>query len=187
MNWLALRLFDLIFSLMGLLFMAPLMLLIFFKGFFQAGGPIFKQERLGKDQIPFVLIKFRTMIFSTPSVATHLADSTLITPFGKFLRHTKLDELPQLWNVLRGEMSLVGPRPGLANQIELIKARENLGVFTVRPGVTGLSQISGVDMSVPELLAKTDARMIADMSVYSYFRYIFLTIAGKGSGDRIRG
>ena len=77
------------------------------------------------------------MALSTPSVATHLANPHVITPLGRFLRKTKLDELPQLWNVLRGEMSLVGPRPGLPNQIELLKAREQFDVFSVRPGITG--------------------------------------------------
>jgi lipopolysaccharide/colanic/teichoic acid biosynthesis glycosyltransferase len=123
---------------------------------------------------------------STPSLATHLASSHTITPLGRFLRRTKLDELPQLWNVLKGEMSLVGPRPGLPNQPELTVAREKLGIFKVRPGITGLPQINGIDMSTPELLAQTDARMIAEMSVCNYFKYIFLTVLGKGSGDRIK-
>ena len=83
-------------------------------------------------------------------------------------------------------MSLVGPRPGLPNHSELTEAREKLGVFKVRPGITGLAQISGVDMSKPELLARTDARMIAEMSVRNYFKYIFLTVLGKGSGDRFK-
>ena len=122
----------------------------------------------------------------TVSVASHLVNSPSITSLGRFLRKTKLDELPQLWNVLKGEMSLVGPRPGLPNQPELTAARKKLGVFEVRPGITGLAQVSGIDMSAPELLAKTDARMIAEMSVRNYFKYIFLTVLGKGSGDRVK-
>lgn len=123
---------------------------------------------------------------NTASIASHLADASAITPLGHFLRRNKLDEIPQLWNVLKGEMSLVGPRPGLPNQIELTAAREKLGVFQVRPGITGLAQINGIDMSTPELLAQTDARMIAEMSVRNYFKYIVLTVLGKGSGDRIK-
>ena len=122
----------------------------------------------------------------TISTATHLADASAVTTFGRFLRRTKLDELPQLWNVLRGEMSLVGPRPCLVNQEDLIAERASRGVFDVRPGITGLAQIQGIDMSTPVLLAKTDAEMLKSLNIFNYFRYIFLTIVGKGSGDRVR-
>ena len=128
---------------------------------------------------PFTLLKFRTMRVNTISVATHLSNSSSITRFGHFLRRTKLDELPQLWNVLKGEMSLVGPRPGLFNQEELTEARERYGVFTVRPGITGLSQVNEIDMSTPELLAVSDAKMISEMSISNYFKYIFQTFVGK--------
>jgi lipopolysaccharide/colanic/teichoic acid biosynthesis glycosyltransferase len=103
------------------------------------------------------------------------------------LRKTKLDELPQLWNVLKGEMSLVGPRPGLFNQQELTAVREQQGVFKVRPGITGLAQVSEIDMSTPELLAETDAKMIASLSLKNYFKYILQTVIGRGSGDRVKG
>ena len=122
----------------------------------------------------------------TAWVGTHLADAIAVTPSGRFLRRTKLDELPQVWNVLRGEMSLVGPRPCLLNQEELIAERVARGVFDARPGITGLAQIQGIDMSTPELLAKTDAEMLESLNVYTYFRYIFLTFLGKGTGDRVR-
>ena len=151
------------------------------------GSPVFRQVRVGRNKKPFTLVKFRTMKVDTASVATHLASSSSITPFGHFLRRTKLDELPQLWNVLKGEMSLVGPRPGLFNQEELTDAREKLGVFSVRPGITGLSQVNEIDMSTPQLLAESDAKMISEMSLANYFKYIFQTVAGKGSGDRVKG
>jgi len=180
------RFFDLCFAFLGLVLLSPVLLLLWVIGWFDNRSPLFLQERVGRHQQPFVLVKFRTMRPDTVSVATHLADASAITPFGRFLRCTKLDELPQLWNVLRGEMSLVGPRPNLFNQEELINARDALNVYCVRPGITGLAQIKDIDMSTPELLAKTDAEMISTMSVANYFKYIFLTVAGKGQGDRVR-
>jgi len=101
------------------------------------------------------------------------------------LRRSKLDELPQLWNVLKGEMSLVGPRPCLPSQTELIAARERLGVYAVRPGITGLAQVNGIDMSTPELLAKTDAHMMRTLNLGHYLRYLVQTVVGKGGGDAI--
>lgn len=180
------RFFDFIFSLSGLVVGFPILLIIYIIGKFDTGAPLFRQERVGKDQKPFMLVKFRTMAVDTESVASHLASATSITKTGAFLRKTKLDELPQLWNVLKGEMSLVGPRPNLFNQEELIDERERRGVYGVRPGITGLAQINEIDMSTPELLAKTDAEMIKTMSLKNYFSYIFQTVAGKGSGDRIK-
>lgn len=180
------RSFDFVFALFGLVFGAPVLLVLVLIGLFDTGSPVFRQVRVGRNKKPFTLVKFRTMKTDTASVATHLASSSSITPFGHFLRRTKLDELPQLWNVLKGEMSLVGPRPGLFNQEELTEAREKLGVFSVRPGITGLSQVNEIDMSTPQLLAESDAEMIAKMSVASYFKYIFQTVAGKGNGDRVK-
>ena len=180
------RVFDFFFSLLGLIFGFPVLLLLTLIGLFDTGSPIFRQERVGQYKKSFTLVKFRTMSKDTASVASHLASVDSITPFGRFLRRTKLDELPQLWNVLKGEMSLVGPRPCLVNQDELIKERELRSVFDVKPGITGLAQINKIDMSTPELLAKIDQEMIQTMSVSKYFSYIMLTVVGKGSGDRIR-
>jgi lipopolysaccharide/colanic/teichoic acid biosynthesis glycosyltransferase len=182
-----LRSFDIVFSSIGLIIGFPVLAIITLIGFFDTGSPIFRQERAGRDQKPFVLVKFRTMKRDTASVASHLASASSITPMGTFLRRTKLDELPQLWNVLKGEMSLVGPRPCLFNQEELIEERARRGVFDVRPGITGLAQVNGIDMSTPELLAETDARMIKNLTVGNYFAYIIQTVTGKGSGDRVRG
>jgi len=179
------RVFDFVFSLLGLVIGLPVLLLLTVIGLFDTGSPIFRQVRVGRHQKPFTLIKFRTMKVDTASVATHLASSASITRFGHFLRKTKLDELPQLWNVLKGEMSLVGPRPGLFNQEELTAERARRGVYAVRPGITGLAQVSEIDMSTPALLAETDQKMIQSLTVADYFKYIFMTVAGKGAGDRI--
>jgi O-antigen biosynthesis protein WbqP len=180
------RTFDFLFSLLGLIVLSPALVGFWMLGWFDNRSPLFRQQRVGCYQQPFVLVKFRTMRPDTASVATHLADASAVTGFGRFLRRTKFDELPQLWNVLKGDMSLVGPRPCLFSQEELINERAQRGVFNARPGITGLAQIQGIDMSTPELLAKTDAEMLKSLNLFSYFRFIFLTVMGKGAGDRIR-
>lgn len=182
-----LRIFDFTFALLGLVFGFPVLLVIYVLGLFDTGSPLFVQERVGRNKKPFNLVKFRTMTVDTASVASHLASAASITKLGGFLRKTKLDELPQLWNVLKGEMSLVGPRPNLFNQDELIAERDARAVYAVRPGVTGLAQVNEIDMSTPKLLAETDAKMIAEMSVGKYFVFILQTVTGKGSGDRVKG
>ena len=121
----------------------------------------------------------------TRSVGTHEVYPAQVTVWGGFLRKTKIGELPQLWNVLLGDMSLVGPRPCLPNQTQLIHARQKLGVFGVCPGITGSAQIQGIDMSTPDLLAKTDAEMIRTMSLFNYLKYILLTVCGWGRGDKV--
>lgn len=186
MGLLMIRFFDIILSVLGLLVGSVPLLLLIFAGLFDTGSPLFLQQRVGRWQKPFTLVKFRTMRLGAVSVATHLADASDVTPFGHFLRRTKLDELPQLWNVLKGEMSLVGPRPCLPTQEELVRERNKLDVFDFRPGVTGLAQIQGIDMSVPEKLAKVDSEMIRTMTLRYYFSYIIKTILGRGSGDRIK-
>ena len=170
------RFFDFLFSLIGLIFLSPLLVLIFFIGLFDSGSPLFIQSRAGYNLKSFSLIKFRTMPKGVRSVGTHLIKDIKLSSFGYFLRRTKLDEIPQLLNVLFGNMSLVGPRPCLFNQRRLISERKKRGVFKVRPGITGLAQISGINMKTPTLLAKTDQKMINDMSLYNYFYYIFKTI-----------
>ena len=125
------------------------------------------------------------MRVGTEHTATHLMDVSAITPVGKILRKTKLDELPQLWNVFKGDMSLVGPRPCLPNQHELIKQRDIRGLFQVRPGVTGLSQISNLDMSDPTCLAKRDLEMINSLSVRRYLYYIGLTVMGPFMSNQV--
>lgn len=180
------RLFDFIFSFLGLLFGFPILMILFLLGLIDTGSPLFRQERVGRNQKPFMLIKFRTMRLNTASVASHLAATDAITPLGGFLRRTKLDELPQLWNVLKGEMSLVGPRPCLLNQTELIVERALRGVFGARPGITGLAQINNIDMSKPKLLSEIDACMLKELRLSTYFKYIFLTVTGRGRGDAVK-
>lgn len=180
------RLFDFLASLFGILFLLPVGIVLYIIGLFDTGSPIFVQERVGKNKKPFYLIKFRTMHKNTKSVASHLASQSSITKFGAFLRKTKLDELPQLINVLKGDMSLVGARPNLFNQQELIEEREKRGVYNYLPGITGLAQINEVDMSTPKKLAELDAEMYKNLTLKNYFYYIFATIGGKGQGDRVK-
>ena len=180
------RAFDIVFSALGLLMLTPLLAVIYFIGWMENGAPLFLQERVGRCEKAFTLIKFRTMRMDALSTPTHLIDPSVITRFGAFLRRTKLDELPQLWNVLFGDMSLVGPRPCLAEQYELVAKRRELGVFKIRPGVTGLAQIQGLDMSNPTLLAEIDAQMVEDLTPAKYFYSIVATLAGKGAGDRVQ-
>jgi len=180
------RIFDVVFSLIGLVFLSPLLIAVFFLSLiFQPGSPLFMQKRVGRDEKIFTLIKFRTMKPETGSMGTHEVSPNQVTTWGRLLRKSKIDELPQLWNVLKGEMSLVGPRPCLPSQHELISYRRKLNVFNVRPGITGLAQIRGIDMSNAEFLAQTDAGMIRSMSVFGYFNYIVLTLCGWGFGDKI--
>lgn len=180
---LVLRWLDVLLAGTGLLVLLPVLLVVGLFCWTDTRSPLFAQERVGRDQRLFVLVKFRTMRPGTASVASHLVSSSAVTRTGVFLRRTKLDELPQLWNVLLGHMSLVGPRPGLSNQHQLTAAREALGVYAARPGITGLAQVNGIDMSTPELLAQTDARMLRELGVLNYFKFIFLTVTGKGAGD----
>jgi O-antigen biosynthesis protein WbqP len=185
MKYITIRMLDFFMAFFGLLVTSPLLLIVTVIGYFDTRSPIFIQERVGKNKRPFKLIKFRTMSVDTKSVASHLASTTSITKLGSFLRKTKIDELPQLINVLKGEMSFVGPRPNLFNQDELITEREQRGVYNVLPGITGLAQVNTIDMSTPKLLAETDQKMIATLTLGYYFTYILQTATGKGSGDRV--
>lgn len=149
------------------------------------GSAIFTQTRVGKNQVPFTLYKFRTMKFDTVAAGTHEVSISAVTKIGRFLRKTKLDELPQAVNLLRGEMTLVGPRPCLPIQDELIKARSTFGVYTMKPGITGYSQIRGIDMSRPQELAKSDYTYMKLRSLTLNLKIIMLTAFGRGRGDRV--
>ena len=180
------RIFDTLFSFLGLVLLSPILVVLTIIGYFDTGSPLFRQERVGVNQKPFQLLKFRSMHINTQAVATHLVQVSSITKWGSFLRKSKLDELPQLFNVLMGDMSFVGPRPNLFNQLELIEERSKRRVYSIRPGITGLAQIHKIDMSTPQLLAETDAKMIDQLNLWYYLKYISFTVFGKGFGDRVR-
>lgn len=180
------RIIDFVFALLGFLVSLPVLLILLIVGFFDTGSPLFVQTRVGQNKKAFTLIKLRTMTVGTANVATHLASESSITRYGAFLRKTKLDEIPQLINVLKGDMSLVGPRPSLFEQHDVIEARDKYQLASFKPGITGLSQVQGIDMSQPELLAKTDSDMMASLTLGSYFKYLILTVKGNGQGDAIK-
>lgn len=180
------RALDLCFAFAGLVATAPLlMVLIIWIKATSPGPALFAQVRVGRGERTFVCYKLRTMKAGTPSVGSHEMSRSAITPVGHVLRRTKLDELPQLWNVLIGEMSLVGPRPCLPNQGVLIEERRARSVFDMRPGITGVAQVKGVDMSEPVLLAELDAAWLAQVSVSNYFALILQTVGGMGRGDGV--
>lgn len=150
-----------------------------------SGGPaVFAQERVGQRERPFICYKFRTMRTGTVSAATHTVSASAVTPVGRFLRRTKIDELPQIWNILRNEMSLVGPRPCLTSQHELIEWRRRLGVLEIKQGLTGLAQVRGIDMSNPERLARQDAEYRALRTIPLDLRIVLSTMLARGGGDR---
>ena len=180
------RLLDIFIASLAFFTLLPLIIFVYCLIYLENKSPIFKQVRIGKNKVKFTLIKFRTMKIGTESLATHLTDSKKITKIGRLLRKTKLDELPQLLNVIKGDMSLVGPRPCLPSQFELISRRSELNLYNYLPGITGLSQIMGIDMSDPSLISKTDYKMMKKLSLHSYFYYLLLTFFGKGFGDRVR-
>ena len=150
------------------------------------GSPLLVQERVGRNRRPFRMFKLRTMYRDTPNVASHEVGQARITRLGAVLRKLKLDELPQLINVLNGSMSLVGPRPCLPNQQELIAERERLGVFRLQPGVTGPAQLMGIDMSTPQRLAAIEAEYFEHSTPLGEVALIARTFLGRGQGDAAR-
>ncbi len=183
-----LRLLDVTLAAGGLVAASPIMLVCAALIRLDSPGPaIFAQPRVGRRRRVFTCYKFRTMRQGTPSRASHEVSVSAVTGIGGFLRKVKIDELPQLWNVLRGDMSLVGPRPCLETQEELVQARDALGVYALRPGITGVAQVQGVDMSEPQKLATLDATWIERRSVGWYIKLLVETVMGGGRGDRVQG
>lgn len=181
------RLIDLSFAFVVIALFSWLLFLVWILIRLESDGPgIFSQERVGQNGKPFICYKFRTMKKGTRQAGTHEVEADSVTKVGAFLRKTKIDELPQVWNILLGELSLVGPRPCLPVQHQLIEERQKRGVLAVKPGITGLAQINGVDMSDPTLLAWWDARYIAQRSLPLDLKIIMATFLGRGQGDKIR-
>ncbi len=181
------RSFDLIVSTLGLIVLAPVMLVIaHFISRSSRGGVFFVQARVGKFEKPFLCYKFRTMTHGAPVAGSHEVAASWITPMGRRLRSVKLDELPQLFNVLRGDMSLVGPRPCLPNQGDVIQARRRRDVFSIRPGITGLAQLASIDMSTPDKLAQADRQYIENWSFLGDLRILVATVLGGGYGDAVK-
>ncbi len=181
------RIFD---YLLALALLLPALVLCSFAAiaiwFECRANPIFLQKRAGLKQRSFTLYKLRTMHPNTKNAASHEVSQSQILRSGHFLRATKLDELPQILNVLNGTMSFVGPRPCLPSQTELLSERTSRGVMNVLPGITGPSQLAGIDMSDPVKLAVSDAHFVANQSTALYLRCLIQTFLGRGSGDAAR-
>lgn len=183
------RIIDFITALVGLILLAPLMLLIAICIKLESTGPaLFRQSRVGRAAKPFNCLKFRTMYTGTPNLPTHEVEKSTVTKIGHLLRRTKLDEIPQLINVMLGQMSLVGPRPCLPSQTVLTEARFESGAYKVLPGITGLAQVNGVDMSEPERLARIDGfyahtrSLCGDLGIiYQTFHHV---VSSKTPTDR---
>lgn len=179
------RFVDLAFALVVVLFFWWLLALLWAAVRLSSAGPgIFAQARVGQHSRVFTCYKFRTMAVGTKEVGTHEINAQSVTGIGSMLRKTKLDELPQVWNILRNEMSLIGPRPCLPSQTELIAERQLRGVLDVKPGISGLAQINGVDMGTPQRLAQWDAKYIALRGLVLDAKIAIATAIGRGRGDR---
>lgn len=149
--------------------------------------PFFLQRRVGRHLRPFTLIKLRTMHVAAPQLGSHEVGTEHFLRIGTWLRRMKLDELPQIWNVLTGSMSFVGPRPCLFNQTELIEARRTRGVYELLPGITGPAQVAGVDMSTPQALAALDATYLCRWRLRHDLALLAATAGGRGRGDAAVG
>ena len=169
------RILDFIFSLFGILVLWPVGLIVYILGLFDTGSPIFKQKRVGKNQKPFTLLKFRTMGVNTKSVATHLASSSSVTKLGAFLRKSKLDELPQLINVLKGDMSLVGPRPLLVEYLPLYSEKQSRR-HEVRPGITGWAQVNGRNAISWDEKFDLDVWYVDNQSIWLDIKILWMTV-----------
>lgn len=180
------RAIDLVFALVVLVALPWLLLLIWIAVRLESpGAGIFAQERVGRHGRAFTCYKFRTMKAGTANVGTHEVSAAAVTRVGAFLRKSKLDELPQVWNILRNEISLIGPRPCLPSQVELVEARRIRGVLALMPGISGLSQVNDIDMSNPERLAEMDARYGALRCLLLDLKIVVATLFGRGRGDRV--
>lgn len=170
------RTLDWTISLAALLILSPIFVTLICLGSLAFRSPFFLQKRVGQWGEVFIIYKLRTLPISTPSVPTHELNSVEIPPYGAFLRRSKLDELPQLFNVISGRMSLVGPRPCLPSQTEIIRRRESSGVLASKPGITGLAQLYNVHMEFPQEVVELDKKMQSEMNIGFYFKILFSTL-----------
>ena len=183
------RVFDFLMSLIAIIILSPVILIVALAVKFTSPGPmLFKQRRIGKDNIEFEIYKFRTMRIDTPNVPTHLLENPeqWITPIGKFLRKTSLDELPQLFNILKGEMSIVGPRPALYNQIDLRDMRTEVNVHKLVPGLTGWAQINGRDEIPLSLKVNLDKEYLDRKGFFFDIKIIFMTVLSVLKSDGVQ-
>ena len=183
------RAFDFIMSLLGIIVLSPIIIVLIVLVKLTSKGPVlFKQRRIGKDNKEFYIYKFRTMRVDTPNVATHLLENPdqYITPIGKFMRKTSLDELPQLFNILKGEMSIVGPRPALYNQLDLKEKRTELGIHRLLPGLTGWAQINGRDEIPLSLKVRLDKEYLDRKSFLFDIKIIFMTVLSVLKSDGVQ-
>lgn len=184
----ATRAIDLAFAASIILVFWWLLALVWLAIRLDSPGPaLFAQTRVGQHRRPFTCYKFRTMAEGTRHAATHETSQAAVTRVGAPLRRFKLDELPQVINLLRGEMSLVGPRPCLPVQVELVEERDRRGVYRAVPGITGWAQIRDIDMSDPVRLAIADEQFMVRRSLPLYFKILLMTFIGRGMADRVAG
>ncbi|MGD6991126.1 sugar transferase [Sutcliffiella horikoshii] len=183
------RLIDIILSLIGLIVLSPIFLILIIAIKIDSRGPVlFKQKRVGINKTHFNILKFRTMRIDTPKdTPTHLLGDPeqYITKMGKFLRKTSLDELPQIWNIFVGQMSIIGPRPALWNQYDLIAERDKYGANDVPPGLTGWAQINGRDELPIETKAKLDGEYVGKISFWMDIKCFFGTIVSVVKSDGV--
>ena len=181
------RILDAMVAAVGLTVAMPMLIVLaLLISLNSKGAPIFVQPRIGKNGKTFNCYKLRTMHSGTTVEATHLVSKNQITTVGAMLRKYKLDELPQLFNVLRGDMAIVGPRPCLVTQFELISIRNEFDVFSVQPGITGLAQVRGVDMSDTRKLALMDREYIDKSSILLDVKILWATVRGEGFRDYVK-
>lgn len=183
------RILDVILSLIGMILLSSVFVIIIIAIKLDSKGPIlFKQKRVGIQKSHFYILKFRTMKIDTPKdTPTHLLENPeqWITKVGKFLRKTSLDELPQIWNILIGEMSIIGPRPALWNQYDLIDERDKYGANDIRPGLTGWAQINGRDELPIDIKARLDGEYVVNMNFIMDIKCFFWTISSVMKHDGI--
>ena len=184
------RMIDFIMALIGIIILSPILLILSIIIKVTSPGPIlFKQNRVGKDNVEFKILNFRNMRIDTPKdCPTHLLDNPdqYITRVGKFLRKTSLDELPQLWNILIGDMAIIGPRPSLPNQYDLNDLRDKNGASKVKPGLTGLAQVSGRDELEIDIKAALDGQYVKNITFIGDLKLFFKTFISVLKSDGVK-